>query len=467
MQKDVFIFDAALKSRRNTRRGILSLTSSIYDPLGFLVPIILPAKKLLQDLCKQRLDRDDPVGENKSRRWEKWKEDLPKLSQLAVKRCVKPADLRKLKFAVLHHFADASQFAFGAVSYLRMVDSTDNAYCSFFMAQSRLAHIKPTTVPRLELSAAVLAVQLDETLKSELEIPLHQSVFWTDSTTVLQYIRNESARFHTFVSNRLTVIHEHSEPSQWRYVNSEFNPADDASRGLTVDTMIQNSRWLNGPEFLTKEEHFWPRDPSHHQMELSTDDPEVKRDVQIYIQTAISQPTEDVLTKLFHRFSSWDKLRKAFGWLLRFKIWFIQKHRRLSVNSSLSMSHTLRGDLSVNEVQVAEREIFRHVQKLSFPDVVEALQRLTRSQESPRQVKPGLRKLKMTTLLSKLNPVLDGEGILRVGGRLENAAISYDTKHQIILPYCHHVTNLIIQKYHQEAGHLGQEYVLSSLRQLY
>ena len=168
------------------------------------------------------------------------------------------------------------------------------------------------TVPRLELSAAVLAVQLDETLESELEIPLHQSVFWMDSTTVLQYIRNESARFHTFVSNHLTVIHEHSEPSQWRYVNSEINPADDASRGLTVDTMIQNSRWLSGPEFLTKEEHLWPRDPSHHQMELSTYDPEVKRDAQTYIQTAIRQPTEDVPTKLFHQFSSWDKLRKAF-----------------------------------------------------------------------------------------------------------------------------------------------------------
>jgi len=82
------------------------------------------------------------------------------------------------------------------------------------------------TVPSLELSAAVLAIQLDETVKSEHEKLLHQSVFWMDSTTVLQYIRNESARFHTFVSNPLTVIREHSEPSRWRYVNSEFNPAD-------------------------------------------------------------------------------------------------------------------------------------------------------------------------------------------------------------------------------------------------
>jgi len=66
MQKDMFIFDAVLKSKLNTRRGILSLTSSIYDPLEFLAPIVLPAKKLLQDICKQRLDRDDPVGENES-----------------------------------------------------------------------------------------------------------------------------------------------------------------------------------------------------------------------------------------------------------------------------------------------------------------------------------------------------------------------------------------------------------------
>ncbi|KAL9960110.1 hypothetical protein ACROYT_G033517 [Oculina patagonica] len=176
MQKDMFIFSAVLKDKPNTRRGILSLTSSIYDPLGFLAPTILPAKKLLQDLCKLKLDWDDPVGENESQRWEKWKEELPKLSQLAVKRCVKPADLGELKTVELHNFADASQFAFGAVSYLRLVDTKDNACCSFLMGKSRLAHVKPMTVPRLELSAAVLAVQLDKTLKTELEIPVHQSV---------------------------------------------------------------------------------------------------------------------------------------------------------------------------------------------------------------------------------------------------------------------------------------------------
>ena len=111
-----------------------------------------------------------------------------------------------------------------------------NAYCSVLRVKSCLAHIKPMTVLTLELLAAVLAIQWD--LKSELEVTLHQSVFWTEFTTVLQYIENESTSFHTFVSNCLTVIHQHSQPSQWRYTNSEFNPADDASRGLTVDSIV-------------------------------------------------------------------------------------------------------------------------------------------------------------------------------------------------------------------------------------
>ena len=413
MENDEFIFSAVLKDKPNTRRGILSLTSSIYDPLGFMAPIILPAKKLLQDLCKQSLSWDDPVGDNESRRWENWKEELPKLSQVAVRRCVKPADLKELKFAELHNFADASQYEFGAVSYLRLVDVNDKAYCSFLMGKSRLPHIKPMTVPRLELSAAVLAVQLDKTLKYELEVPVRQSVFWSDSTTVLQYIRNESTRFHTFVSNRLSVIHENSEPSQWRYVNSELNPADDASRGLTVDAMIQTNRWMYGPEFLTKEESLWPCDPSHRQMELSDNDPEVKRDAQMYSQTTVRRPEEDVVSMLIQRFSSWDKLRKAFALLLRFKTWFVRKHRAASV------SQDPRGELTVKEVQAAEREIIKYLQKISFPKVVEIMQGATRSDESSRQVKTKLKKLTAVTSLRKLSPMLDDEGILRVGGRLK------------------------------------------------
>lgn len=114
------------------------------------------------------------------------------------------------------------EFEFGTVLYLRMVNLM-GAYCLFPMGKSHLAHIKLITVLRLKFSAVVLVVQLHKTLKSELEIlvPLQQSVLWIGSTTVLRYIRNDTARFLLFVSNRLAIIHEHSDPSLSSLLDSE------------------------------------------------------------------------------------------------------------------------------------------------------------------------------------------------------------------------------------------------------
>ena len=331
MKSDKFMFKVALKDRPNTRRGILSLTSSLYDPLGFVAPIILPAKKLLQDLCKQKLGWDDSISDVDNERWEKWKSQLPSLSEITVNRCVKPPCFGDLKFAELHNFADASQIAYGAVSYLRLVDVEDRIHCAFLAGKSHLAHLRPMTVPRLELSAAVLAVQLDQSMREELDIPITQSTFWSDSTCVLQYIRNQSRRFHTFVANRLSVIHENSTPTQWRHVGSELNPADEVSRGLTVEEMNANSKWLNGPPFLRKEE-FWPRDPTVHQPELSEDDPEIKRDIQSHSQSLTHHGSEDALSSLTEQYSSRERLKRAVAWLLRFRSWFIARYRQSTSN---------------------------------------------------------------------------------------------------------------------------------------
>ena len=158
MESDKFTFKGVLKDRPNTRRAILSLTSSVYDPLGFVAPIILPAKKLLQDLCTQKLGWDDPISDVDGERWETWKRQLPSLSEITVNRCVKPAYFGDLKVAKLHNFADVPQIAYGAVSYLRLVDVEDRIHWAFLVGKSRLAHLKPMPVSRLELSAAVLAV---------------------------------------------------------------------------------------------------------------------------------------------------------------------------------------------------------------------------------------------------------------------------------------------------------------------
>ena len=248
METDMFIFKLLPKGKPNTRREILSVTSSIYDPLDIISPVVLSAKKLTQDLCKQGLSWDEEIKEEEEEeeavRWKKWLLELRKLSQISLARCLKPADFGVADVTGLHHFADASQNAHGAVSYTRFVKEERNAvHCSFLVGKVRLAHVKPMTIPMLKLSAAVVAVKMDRTLREELEMKIDRSVFWSDSTSVLQYIKNEDKRFHTFVANRLAVIHDGSKPSQWNFVESARNTADDASRGLTPEELLLQDRW--------------------------------------------------------------------------------------------------------------------------------------------------------------------------------------------------------------------------------
>ncbi|XP_044172364.1 uncharacterized protein LOC122956752 [Acropora millepora] len=174
-------------------------------------------------------------------------------------------------------------------------------YCAFLVGRSLLAHVRPMTVPRLELCAAVLAVQLKQSIKEELDIPVTEVTFWSDSTCVLQYIKNQSIRFHTFVANRLSIIHELSTPHQWRHVPSELNPVDEVSRGVAVQDMINNSKWLNGPMLLRKNKVSWPRDFKNVENELSDEDPELKPDVQSHNQTLSQRPNEDFLSSLIFR----------------------------------------------------------------------------------------------------------------------------------------------------------------------
>ena len=116
-----------------------------------------------------------------------------------MNRCVKGADLGEVVTTEIHHFCDASQCAYGAVSYLRQVGSDGQVHCSFLVGKSHLAPLKQMGIPRLELAAATVPVRLNKLLKNELEIPIDKITSWTDSMTVLRYIVNEAKRFHTCV----------------------------------------------------------------------------------------------------------------------------------------------------------------------------------------------------------------------------------------------------------------------------
>ena len=127
------------------------------------------------------------------------------------------------------------------MSYL-ILEKDHKIQVTFLLGKARVAPLKQTMIPRLELTAAVLAIRIDKMLRKELQLMLEKSVFWTDSTTVLKYIANETKRFHTFEANRASVIRESSDIEQWRYVGSKENPADEASRGMKAQDFLTGRR---------------------------------------------------------------------------------------------------------------------------------------------------------------------------------------------------------------------------------
>ena len=296
VETDSFFLRVSLTEKPPTRHGILSIVASIYDPLGFLSPFVLLGKRVLQEMCQKGFSWDDPLPSELRPRWESWLSDLPNLEKIYIPRCFRPQNFGKIMQVELHHFSDASSYGYGQCSYLRLV-SENNIHCALIMGKARVAPTKVVTIPRLELTAPVISAAVSNMLKGELELSVDREYFWTDSQVVLGYINNEARRFHVFVANRVQRIRDTTDPSQWYYINTEENPADHASRGLTVEELI-NSNWLTGPQFL------WEREvvPDQGTVELLVGDPEVKV-VQVLTTEAMAEVD---FQKQLARFSKWN-----------------------------------------------------------------------------------------------------------------------------------------------------------------
>ena len=463
VQADTFSFKIASKEKPATRRGILSIVSSIYDPLGFVSPCILPAKGILQDLCLKGLGWDDQIPELSKQKWEAWLRELPKLEQFEISRCFKPQDFSDVQQRELHHFSDASSQGYGAVSYLRKIDVNGKVHCSLIMAKSRLAPLKAMTIPRMELSAAVLATRLDQMIRRELDLPVDSSTFWTDSTCVLRYIENKDKRFQIFVANRVSAILDQSTATQWRYAETSLNPADEASRGMTVDALLRSDRWSQGPPFLKQPKKTWPQRPADVG-EISESDPEVKKTVEVFANKAFNDQSNHI-NGAMEKFSSWTRLKRVMAWLLRYKQNLNKQSQRRKAKEVISYQSDVSkiAPLSVTEVNEAEREIIKFVQKQTFKEELLALSRINRvCKETEKTATKN--PTKRSSSIYKLDPVLEN-GLIRVGGRLHQAPIASDAKHPVILPRKHHIVKLIITYYHRASGHSGVEYTLSLIRE--
>ena len=459
IQSDTFQFRIALKDRPCTRRGILSTVSSNFDPLGFIAPVLLEGKSILQDLCRNGVDWDDPIIPDVIRaRWERWRTELHVLQHFSIPRCFKPDDFGAVVKKELHHFSDASTKGYGQCSYLRLQDDSGRIHCAFVAGKSRVTPLKPVTIPRLELQAAVISVKISQQIRQELSLDDVQEFFWSDSKVVLGYIANESRRFHVFVANRVQLIQDSTSVDQWKYVETKLNPADDASRGLSPIALV-TSRWSTGPVFLWQKENEWPvdekvfPDPS----QVLPCDPEVKK---VTVLATKSMKRELKISDRLEYFSDWFRARRAIAlsllYLQRLREQVVAEHKVSNKKAILEVQH----------LQEAENVIVKSVQSTAFPEELKSLKSSQHVKSlDNRLATPAERTLcPKQSSLHKLDPFLDSQGILRVGGRLRNASLPFEIKVLVILPRSSHVTTLIIRYFHEKIKHQGRGMTLNEIR---
>ena len=376
VETDSFCFRIVLKDTPLTRRGILASISSVYDPLGFGGPFVLPAKQLLQQICAERKSWDDEISPEQRHVWERWRNSLHLLQDISIQRCIVPSDFGDISEVSFHHFSDASTTGYGQVSYTRLVNNQGRIHCSFIIGKARVAPLKPTTVPRLELTAATTSTKVATQLKREMTLTPDYETFWTDSKVVLGYISNRAKKLHLFVTNRIQAIHDGSNVDQWRYVPTDDNPSDDGSRGKTVEEFVEKQRWINGPDFLWQPIEKNPNE----QFPVEDDDAEVKRAKPLKVNQA--SIVENEFESLFKRVSSWYKLKRIIARMMAWK---------------------LKKKVDVDLLSKAELLIVRLAQKASFPSI--------------DQSKKGM--------LSRMDPFIDDDGIIRVGGRITNSTLPW------------------------------------------
>ena len=406
-------------SSSGSRRAVLSYTSSLFDPLGLWIPWIIRLRLFLQATWKERLSWDDNFPPVLETTWQQLLNEASQQIEFRHRRCLKFDE----GACELHAFADASQKAYATCLYLL---SSSGAYLLY--ARGRVNPLKPElTTPRAELLAAVLASRAVALMKQNL--PLLASVptfFWSDSTCVLSWLSGDSSRMKTFVRNRVAEILK--VEGEWRYIPTEDNPADMASRGINASALSNSRLWERGPEWLS-DHSSWPERPAS----LTVSPP-------IAVAVTCSDPTDEssdsLLPTLLRRTSTMARFVRIVAWVFR----FIR-------NSCRTGERCSSASLSQVELESVLHTSIRQVQEEHFREEIQALKE---NLPCPR-----------TSPLLRLRPFWDSKLKLLVTTPRTNEPP------KIMLPRSSRLTHLIILDIHTRSAHPGVDHTLATFQGQY
>lgn len=404
---------------------VLSAVAQVYDRLGFLAPLVINAKVLLQKLWKKKIDWKSEIEEELKKDFRHWLEEIRLCSTLQIPR--KYTSITASISNELHVFTDASGHAMGAVAYIVQTSVDDKRRTGFILAKSRVAPIKNQTIPRLELMALVLGAEIVEYLRKNATFEIKDTFIWVDSSPALFQATSKRPEILTdkFVRNRVLKIQKMAEGATIRFVPTKINPADIVSRGCTF-LELEKSIWFTGPSFLTQTQDNWPQLPA-----TST-----------AVLTSIPRVLHSAIIFRFERFSNWKRLTRSAARFLR------------AVNNLKGRNKnvaSIKDPLTVDDIDKAERFVIHLAQREVFAAELAAIEKGDPvDRKSP---------------LARVSAILRDK-LLCVGGRLAAHDGSCE-KHPVFISPNHPVARLILMDIHISNAHAGATWCTVEARKKY
>ncbi|XP_070518846.1 uncharacterized protein [Cardiocondyla obscurior] len=380
----------------------------------------------MQALWAHKYAWDDELPTHINSTMKQYFSSLKQIANITVPRWTQFAQGEEIQ---LHGFSDASEQAYGAVIYLRVITKEGRIIVSLLASKTRVAPIKQLSIPRLELQAAILLARLTVATRRARTLAQVPVQCWCDSSIVLAWLRQHPSKWKQFIANRVSEIQTLLPDTEWRHVLSESNPADLLSRGKPASELMNLEIWWKGPTWLKQSSNYWPSQLVDGSMDTTLERKTARCNVHM------AHPAGDILAQVFERISSWTRILRTVARVIKF-VKILKSKIKAQVRSS--------ADITAQNLNETERLIMEYLQRRMFPEEREAIINKT--------------PIKKSSKLIALNPFIEN-GLIRVGGRLANSSLQYEAKHPVVLSR-HTVTIRIIEDAHRRCIHGGVKLTL-------
>ena len=431
-----------------TKREILRNISQVFDPCGYMLPVTIRSRIFLQEIWRIKVSWDEQLPVEFTQLWKDLYKDLKECYDISFPRQLSftPNDLS------LHLFSDASNKAYGCVAY-----AVSNGCSSLIAAKARVAPLRNLSVPKLELTAALLSARLADFIVKTYDSLLFEQIYvWIDSKVTISWLTSNKP-LQVYVRNRVDEIRSLLPNAKFIYVNTKENPSDLASRGITANSLKTSFLWWEGPSWL-KEKALWPLEEDLGSPEVEQDESNVFGVTQ---DVSILHVKEDVDGLMdWKRFSSFKRFIRTMAWMLRFMRNTRKRaqQRRLGNLSPATMEKAREAAhkrelevLTLKEVEEAKSHVLRLIQRSEYNEEYNSLERGDK------------RKLH---LINQLNLYMD-KGLIKCKGRLEKADLPEEARFPLLMPKGHPVTLIIMREAHETVAHMGMNATVAEVRRQY